>query len=127
MLLLFAVGGAAYLAQRWNAIAASFSVSTLVGAGLFHVSAVLLTWGTARWLDLDRGDSFTLGIEVGLQNLVLALLVAELLGRRELVPLIGYYMLVTVVLVPPWVRLLGRPVATSRPRRAVATGRQGAR
>jgi hypothetical protein len=111
MLLLFAVGGAAYVAQRWHAIAASFSLTVLAGAGLFHASAVLLAWGAARRLGLGREDSFTLGIEVGVQNFVIGLLVAELLGRRELVPLIGCYMLVTVVLVLPWVRLLGPAAA----------------
>lgn len=117
MVVLLVVGLGAYLAQRWQFIVADFSLVMLAGAALFHTLAVLAAWSGARVVGLDGRDSFTLGIEVGIQNVVVGLLVVELLDRSELVPLIGYYALVMMVLLFLWVALLGRHQRSESPGR----------
>lgn len=102
MLVLLIVGAVAYAAQRWTFMAGAFDPATVVGAALFHVTCVGGAWLLARANDLPVEDRFTVGIETGVQNVVVALLIAELLGRSDLVPFIGYYMLSTFLFVFLW-------------------------
>ena len=95
-----------YLAVRWRFILAAFSPAVLVGALLFNAGAVLGGWSLAHGARLDRAQSFTVGIEVGVQNITMALLVVELIDRPELLPFVGYYALISLVLIPLWVRVL---------------------
>lgn len=107
VLILLAVGAAAYTVQRWEFIAEDFNRVVFAGAALFHIVVVLAAWGLGRGFGLERRDCFTIGIEVGVQNVVIAVLVIELLGRGDLVPLIGYYMMFVLLFTLLWVRLLG--------------------
>jgi BASS family bile acid:Na+ symporter len=106
--MLFLVAGVMvlYLAMRWQFVAAAFTPHVFVGALALSASAVLGGWGLGRSAGLDRPDSFTVGIEVGIQNVVMALLVVELLGRPEFLPFVGFYALISLLLIPFWVRLL---------------------
>jgi BASS family bile acid:Na+ symporter len=101
------IGATLWTAQRWDRIAPDFSAPVLVGAASFHVVAYLAAWCIARGFGLGRPDAFTIGIEVGVQNVVVALLILELLGRPDLLALIGYYLLATVALAFLWVGLFG--------------------
>lgn len=106
MLVLLILGLGAYTVQRWEFIAADFDLSTLIGAVLFHIAAVGSAWGLARGAGLDRRDRFTVAIEAGVQNVVIAVLIAELLGRSDLVPFIGYYGVAMIALLIVWVGFL---------------------
>lgn len=108
MLVLLVVGAVAYAAQRWTFMAGAFDPATVAGAALFHVVCVGAAWLLARTVGLPPEDRFTVGIETGVQNVVVALLVAELLGRTDLVPFIGYYMVSTFLLVVLWARVARR-------------------
>lgn len=107
MFVLLIIGVGAYTLQRWEFIAIDFDLSTMVGAALFHVTAVGLAWGLARSAGLHRRDRFTVAIEAGVQNVVIAVLVTELLGRGDLVPFVGYYALTTFAMLVAWVGFLG--------------------
>ena len=109
MVFLLLLGLGAYLALRWNFIVTDFNPVLFVGAALFHSVAVLGSWSVARALRLDRRDSFTVGIEVGVQNVVIALLIVELLNRSDLVPFVGYYALLMTGMLFLWLVLLARP------------------
>lgn len=122
MLVLLIVGAAAYTVQRWEFIAADFDRVVFAGAALFHVVVVLGAWSLGRGLGLDRSDSFTIGIESGVQNVVIAVLVIELLGRGDLVPLIGYYIMFVVLFSLLWVRLLGGAPSSSLADASLAGG-----
>ena len=102
-----------YLAIRWRAIVAEYSPAVVEAAFLFDVMATLGGWGLARGLGLDARDSFTIGIEVGIQNIVVALLIVELFERPDLLPFVGYYALVKMPLMVFWVLLLGQPDAAT--------------
>jgi bile acid:Na+ symporter, BASS family len=102
-----AIGAVVWTAQRWDQIVPAFSVSVLVGAASFHALAFLSAWRVARAFGLGRPEAFTIGIEVGVQNAVVALLILELLGRSDLVVLVGNYMLATVLMGFLWVRAFG--------------------
>ncbi len=104
-----------YLAVRWRAIVAEYSPAVVEAAFLFDVMATLGGWGLARGLGLDARDSFTIGIEVGIQNIVVALLIVELIGRADLLPFVGYYALVMLPLMVFWVLLLGHREAGPAP------------
>ena len=108
MLMMLVLGVGMYTVRRWSHIAADFDLVTLIGAALFHIVIVLGVWGIGRTVGLDRRDSFTVGIEGGVQNVVMALLVVELLGRRDLVAFVSYFTLASWVLVILWVALLGQ-------------------
>lgn len=105
MLGLLVVGFTAYTVQRWEHIAADFDVTVFAGAALFHVVTVGVVWLLGRSAGLDPADRFTVCIEAGVQNVVIAVLIAELLGRSELVPFVGYYTLATFVLALVWAGL----------------------
>ena len=107
MLVLLVAGAASYTVQRWDAIAADFNASLLAGAALFHICVFIGAWNLGRALNLDRCDLFTVGVEVGVQNVVIALLVVELLNRPDMVPFIGYYMLVMIVMLGVWIPVFG--------------------
>ena len=112
MLLLVAVVMAFYLAMRWQFVMDAFALPVLMAALLFNACAVLGGWGLGRVAGIDRADRFTVGIEVGIQNVVMALLVVELIDRAEFLPFVGYYALVSLFLAPFWVRALtGRNTA----------------
>jgi BASS family bile acid:Na+ symporter len=101
------IGGVVWTAQRWEQIAPDFSLAALLGAASFHAAAFLGGWSAARGFGLGRPDAFTIGIEVGVQNVVVALLILEVMGRGDLVPVIGYYMMATVLMAFVWVMLFG--------------------
>ena len=107
MLLLLVLGMAAYTIQRWEFIARDFHLSTLIGAALFHIATVGATWGLGWGAGLDRRDRFTVAIEAGVQNFVIAVLIAELLGRSDLVPFVGYYAIAMFFMLLVWVGFLG--------------------
>lgn len=109
-----------YIAIRWPFILAEFSSAVVAATVLFDVIATLGGWGVARSLGFDGRDSFTIGIEVGIQNIVIALLIVELLGRADLLPFVGYYALVNMPLAVFWVAVLGQPEAVRRPGLAAA-------
>lgn len=104
---------ATYIAIRWPFIVAEFSPAVVVAAVLFDVIATLGGWGVARGFGLDGRDSFTIGIEVGIQNVIIALLILEVLGRPDLLPFVGYYALVKMPLMIFWVLVLGQPEAAA--------------
>ena len=104
-----------YVVIRLPFIVAEFSPAVVVAAVLFDVFGTLGGWGVARGLGLDRRDSFTIGIEVGIQNVVIALLILELLSRPDLLPFVGYYALVKMPLMIVWVMVLGQPEAVRGP------------
>ncbi|MEJ2203360.1 MAG: hypothetical protein P8170_04570 [Gemmatimonadota bacterium] len=112
----------AYIAIRWPFIVAEFSLAVVFAAVLFDVIATLGGWGAARGFGLDGRDAFTIGIEVGIQNVVIALLIIEVLGRPDLLPFVGYYALVKMPLMIFWVLVLGQPEAVPRSRLAGSTG-----
>lgn len=107
MLVLLLVGAIAYVAQRWQSIAADFDAGLFAGAAMFHAVVVITAWGLGRTFKLDRCDSFTVSIEVGVQNVVIALLIVELLNRPDMVPFIGYYMFAMIVLLAVWIPAFG--------------------
>lgn len=112
MLVLIALAIIGYTTQRWEYIARDFDAGYLVGAALFHATAVLCAWAMGRLGGLDPRDAFTVAIEVGIQNVVVALLLVELLARPDLIAFVGYYALTMLALLVAWLPLLG---PTSRP------------
>jgi BASS family bile acid:Na+ symporter len=99
---------AAYVSQRWEFIVRDFDIGVVFGAAVFNIVAVLGGWNLAGVFGLDMRDRFTIGIEVGFQNLVVAMLVAELLGRSDLLPFIGSHGLTMLVLLVPLLAVLAR-------------------
>lgn len=116
---------AVYISIRWPFIVAEFSPAVVFAAVLFDVMATLGGWGVARGFGLDGRDSFTIGIEVGIQNILIALLVVELLERPDLLPFVGYYTLVKMPMIVLWVLVLGQPEAAARSELLAATDHLG--
>ncbi len=76
----------------------------LLPAILFAVLAMSLGYTLASLLKLDNDTRFTIGIEVGLQNVVLAVLISQVLMRRPEFSLfvLNYAMAVPLMMLP-WV------------------------
>jgi len=99
---------ATYVLQRWDIITRDFDIRVFFAAAIFHVVAVFGGWSLAAAFGLDTRHRFTIGIEVGFQNVVVALLVAEFLGRSDLVPFMGAYGLMMFALLFPHWALIGQ-------------------
>jgi BASS family bile acid:Na+ symporter len=76
----------------------------LLPAVLFALAAMSIGYVSASLMKLDHDTKFTIGIEVGLQNVVLAVLISQVLMRR---PEFSLFVLTYAMVVPmcmlPWV------------------------
>jgi bile acid:Na+ symporter, BASS family len=73
---------------------------------LFCVLAMTLGYFSAMLMGLDRDIRFTIGIEVGLQNVVLAILIANvILKRPEFALFVFTYGLAALLIIFPWIYL----------------------
>lgn len=76
----------------------------LLPAALFALAAMSIGYGSAALMKFDSDTRFTIGIEVGLQNVVLAVLISQVLMQR---PEFSLFVLTYAMVVPlamlPWV------------------------
>ena len=73
---------------------------------LFCMLAMALGYYSAMLMGLDRDIRFTIGIEVGLQNVVLAILIANvILKRPEFALFVFTYGLAALLIIFPWIYL----------------------
>ncbi len=73
-------------------------------AVLFAIAAMTIGYTSAKFMKLDNDTRFTISIEVGLQNVVLAILISQVLLRR---PEFSLFVLTYAMTIPlamlPWV------------------------
>jgi bile acid:Na+ symporter, BASS family len=73
---------------------------------LYSVLAMSLGYSTAAIVKLDRDVRFTIGLEVGLQNVVLAILIANvILKRPDFALFVFTYGLSVLLIILPWIYL----------------------
>jgi len=76
----------------------------LLPAALFALAAMSIGYGSAALMKFDSDTRFTIGIEVGLQNVVLAVLISQVLMQR---PEFSLFVLTYAMVIPlamlPWV------------------------
>ena len=78
----------------------------IVPALLFCILAMIIGVVTSKLMGLDKSIQFTVGIEVGLQNVVLAILIAEvILKRPEFALFVLTYAIGALFILLPWVYL----------------------
>lgn len=76
----------------------------LLPAILFAVAAMTIGYSSASLMKLDHDTKFTIGIEVGLQNVVLAVLISQVLMQRpEFSLFVLSYAMVVPLCMLPWV------------------------
>lgn len=104
------MGGAIVLilGSEWENLVEHFESASL--AALVLVTATLtMGYGIARAGRLDERDSFTISIEVGLQNGALAtMIVVTVLERAELIVFPGTYVVLSLVPVSIWTLIMRR-------------------
>ena len=77
-----------------------------IPALLFCVLAMSLGYFSALLMGLDRDIRFTIGVEVGLQNVVLAILMANIILKRpEFALFVFTYGLAALLILFPWIYL----------------------
>ena len=95
-------------------IAATFA-EMIMPALLFCISALTIGVATSKLMGLDKSTQFTIGIEVGLQNVVLAILIANvILKRPEIALFVLTYAIGALFILLPWVYLHRRQRDISR-------------
>ena len=116
MVILMAASIAIIVGSEWENVVDDFE--TAAGGAFALVSGMLgLAYVLARVARLDVRDSFTISIEVGLQNGALAtMIVVSLLGRPELIVFPGAYALLSFLPVTLWTFALRRRIGVERPR-----------
>jgi BASS family bile acid:Na+ symporter len=116
MVILMAASVAIIVGSEWENVVDDFE--TAAGGAFALVSGMLgLAYVLARVARLDVRDSFTISIEVGLQNGALAtMIVVSLLGRPELIVFPGAYALLSFLPVTVWTIALRRRIGVERPR-----------
>ena len=80
-----------------------------IPAFLYCVLAMALGYFSAMLMGLDRDIRFTIGIEVGLQNVVVAILIANvILKRPEFALFVFTYGVAALIIIVPWIYLFRR-------------------
>jgi BASS family bile acid:Na+ symporter len=98
----FALATGLIVAAQWEVLVRDFAVA-VTSAVVLVIIAIALAYALSRLARLDGPDSFTISIEVGLQNGVLAtLIVTNLLQRPELLIFPGTYVLMSIFPVALW-------------------------
>jgi len=97
-----------YTAARWDLIAGNVDAAMIAGAVMFFVTLVAVATIGARLAGLDHRDRFTIGVEVGVQNIVVAGLLIELIDRPDLLPFLVYYGLSMFGLALLWMAAMAR-------------------
>ncbi len=93
------------VAINFPRISATFS-EMIAPAFLFCLSALAIGVVTAKLAGMDTATQFTIGVEVGLQNVVLAILIADvILGRPEFALFVLSYALGALFIILPLVYL----------------------
>ena len=78
----------------------------IVPALLFCILALTIGVVTSKLMGLDKSIQFTVGVEVGLQNVVLAILIADvILKRPEFALFVLTYAIGALFIILPWVYL----------------------
>lgn len=86
-------------------IGAAFA-EMIVPALLFCILALTIGVVTSKLMGLDKSTQFTIGIEVGLQNVVLAILIADvILKRPEFALFVLTYAIGALLILLPWIYL----------------------
>ena len=93
------------ITMNFPRIGATFT-EMIVPALLFCILALIIGVVTSKLMGLDKSIQFTVGIEVGLQNVVLAILIAEvILKRPEFALFVLTYAIGALFIILPWVYL----------------------
>jgi BASS family bile acid:Na+ symporter len=98
----FVVATALIVIAQWEVLVRDFAVAVRSALALV-VLAIVIAFAMARAVRLDNRDSFTISIEVGLQNGALAtMIITNLLQRPELLIFPGAYALLAIFPVGLW-------------------------